>query len=150
MFFPLEVVGESKFQKNIREAILYKIMVENYDVKYKDEKLLASLVLEDENKFDPSNAVRVEIDNKMVGYLAKEDAAEYRKQLKSLNLIDTIGTCQAAVYGSRPDEGKMMKFGVWLSLEPERGLTIGEAPKKKGCLLPTAILAVLILVFVFR
>lgn len=148
MFFPLEVVGESKYQKNIKEAILYKIMVEKDDLKYKDEKLLASLFLEDENKFDPGNAVRVEIDNQVVGYLSKEDASEYRKQLSKLNFTDTIGTCQAAVYGSRPEEGKMMIFGVWLSLEPERGLKIGEAPvKKKGCFAPAAVLVISLLIF---
>lgn len=133
-FFPLEVVGESKYQKNIKEAIFYKIMVEKYDLKYKDEKLIASLILEDENKFDPGNAVRVEIDNKQVGYLAKEEAAIYRSELKKLNLIDTVGTCSAAVYGSRNDEGQTMIFGVWLALEPERGLKIGTVPaRKKGC-----------------
>lgn len=135
LFFPLEVLGESHYQQNIKDAILYSVMVEKTDMSYKDEKLLASLVLEDENKADPGNAVRVEIDDKTVGYLNKDNAREYRSQLKKLGLEDTTGTCQAAVYGKRMNDKGAMIFGVYLALEPERYLTIGEAPqKKKGCL----------------
>jgi hypothetical protein len=141
IFFPLEVVGESHYQKNIKEAILFEDMVEKDDLEYKDETLIAFLILEDDNKFDPGNAVRVELDNKVVGYLAKGDAKNYREELDRLELHNVIGTCQAAVYMSREAEDQKMMFGVFLAIEPERHLTVGEPPKKKGCFAPAALIA---------
>ena len=104
-------------------------------MKYKDEKLIASLVLEDDNKADPGNAVRVEIENKTMGYMNKDSARDYRAQLQKLGLENVTGTCQAAVYGQRRGGKGAMIFGVYLAIEPERYLTVGEVPqKKKGCL----------------
>ncbi len=129
--FSIEIVGESHYQKQIKEAIAYKLMVEKDDLEYRDEKLTASLILEDDNKFDPGNAVRVDIENLTVGYLTKEDAVEYRKQLNKLSITNEACTCKAAAYGKRDDFGRPMKFGIWLYIEPNRGLEIGEPPKRK-------------------
>ena len=129
--FFIEVQGESHYQKNIREAILYKIMVEKDDLEYRDEKLKAHLLLEDENKYDPGNAVRVEIDNQTVGYLGREDANTYRRGLENLGLSGVVGECRAAAVGKREDFGKVMNFGIWLSLEL-RPLQVEEQPERKG------------------
>ncbi|MBV5323697.1 hypothetical protein JZU51_02990, partial [bacterium] len=82
--FSIEVVGESHYQKEIREIILYDIMVEKDDMEYKDTELDASLILEDDNEFDPGNAVRIDIEKKTVGYLDKQDADSYRNSLAKL------------------------------------------------------------------
>ena len=128
--YSLEIVGESKTQSNIKEVILYKIMVEKYDLEYKDENLTARLILEDENKFDPGNAVRVDIDNKLVGYLSREDAKKYRSELKKLGITNESCTCKATAFGKREDIGKNMYFGIWLSIDLNN-LEIGEPPKKR-------------------
>ncbi len=126
----MEIVGEAKTQKAIKEIIMYKIMVEKDDLEYKDEKLTAVLVLEDDNKFDLGNAVRVDIDDKPVGYLAKEDATRYRKALKKLGISNERCTCKASAFGKREDFGKSMFFGIWLFIDLGH-LEIGELPPKR-------------------
>jgi hypothetical protein len=128
--YAMEIVGEAKTQKTIKEIILYKIMVEKDDLEYKDEKLIAALFLEDDNKFDLGNAVRVDIDDKPVGYLAKEDAKSYRKALKKLGISNERCTCKASAFGKREDFGKNMSFGIWLSIDLDH-LEIGELPPKR-------------------
>lgn len=115
--FKTEIVGEQTYQKNIKEAILYEVMVEKDDLEYKDEKLIATIVLEDDNKFDPGNAVRIDIDNKTVGYLDKQTAKQYRRQLERLSLIEASCSCNAAVYGKRNEDSGVMTFGVWLFID---------------------------------
>jgi hypothetical protein len=128
--YSMEIVGEAKTQKAIKEIIMYKIMVEKDDLEYKDEKLTAVLVLEDDNKFDLGNAVRVDIDDKPVGYLAKEDATRYRKALKKLGISNERCTCKASAFGKREDFGKSMFFGIWLFIDLGH-LEIGELPPKR-------------------
>jgi len=112
------ISGESHYQKAIKEIIFYDHMVEKDDLEYKDEKLTATLILEDDNKYDLGNAVRVDIDSQPVGYLKVGDARHYRKELTRLNLTQETCTCKAAVYGKREDYGRKMNFGVWLSIDP--------------------------------
>jgi hypothetical protein len=128
--YSMEIVGEAKTQKNIKEVILYKIMVEKDDLEYKDDKLTAALILEDDNKFDLGNAVRVDIDDKPVGYLAREDATKYRKALKKLGISNEHCTCKASAFGKREDFGKNMFFGIWLAIDLDN-LEIGELPPKR-------------------
>ena len=128
--FSMEIVGEAKTQKTIKEIILYKIKVEKDDLEYKDEKLTAALILEDDNKFDIGNAVRVDIDDKLVGYLAKEEAKKYRKALKELGISNARCTCKASAFGKREDFGKNMFFGIWLAIDLDN-LEIGELPPKR-------------------
>jgi hypothetical protein len=128
--YSMEIVGEAKTQRNIKEVILYKYMVEKDDLEYRDDKLTATLILEDDNKFDLGNAVRVDIDNKPVGYLSREDAKRYRKALEKLGISNERCTCKAAAFGKREDFGKSMFFGIWLSIDLDH-LEIGELPQKR-------------------
>ena len=128
--YKTEVVGESKYQKAIKEAILYKDLVDKDDMDFSWEKLSATIILDDNNKFDPGNAVRIEMDGETVGYLDKQDASIYRKQITKLNITEPC-TCKAAVYGKRETLGKPMNFGVWLFIDLQRGIQIGEPPKRK-------------------
>ena len=126
--YSIEIVGESKYQKAIKEISLYKDLVDKNDLEFHWDKFTAQLVLEDNNKFDPGNAVRVDIEGQTVGYLDKDTAQLYRKALAKLGPIDEACTCKAAVHGKRYDSGKSMKLGIWLFIEPNRGLEI-EPPK---------------------
>lgn len=124
LYFPLEVVGESNYQSNI-EILVDNKLKENA-LKFRDETMIASLILEDDNKYDPGNAVRVDIDGLCVGYLSKDDASNYREELARLKLDHVIGMCNAAISMSRSKRTEEMRFGVWLTIEPERSLHIDE------------------------
>lgn len=128
--YSTEIVGEQSYQKAIREVAMYKELVDKDDMEDKMPGLEAALILENENKYDPGNAVRVEIEGKTVGYLAKEDAQKYRQALARLGVPNEIGTCKATAFGKRESLGKVMNYGIWLSIDIN-DLEIGKKPRKK-------------------
>lgn len=135
--FYVEVVGESKTQKAIKNIVAYKIMVDKEDLEHHDLRLIAHLILDNDNKFDPGNAVRVDIDNQPVGYLSAVDAGRYRKALSKASLNDVVGICRASAHGKRQGDGDKMVYGIWLSFNLDR-IEVAEGsqvlhPKKKGC-----------------
>lgn len=115
--YQTEIVGEANYQKNIKNVILFDVMVDDDDLEYKDDKLTARLVLDNENQFDPDNAVRIEIENKTVGYLDKQNAARFRRQLKRLGIENKVYLCQAVAFGKRDEAGAPMSFGIWLKID---------------------------------
>jgi len=112
--YPLQVQGESSYKANIEDALVY---VDDEGANVDD--LIAQLILEDENRYDPGNAVRVEIEGKIVGYLSKADAKKYRQGLSALQLVDVVGECYASVKGGfiKRSTGEQADFGVRLDLE---------------------------------
>ncbi|MGD9966077.1 MAG: HIRAN domain-containing protein [Hyphomonadaceae bacterium] len=80
----------------------------------------AVLVLENSNPHD-ANAVRVEIDGALVGYLSRENARRYRGDLAAAAMPGATVRCKARVRGGFETEmGERGYFGVRLDL-PELG-----------------------------
>jgi len=131
--YSLEIVGEKSYQKAIKKISMYKEIVERDDLELKLSGYTASLILEDDNKFDPGNAVRVDIDGETVGYLEKRNAEWYCNQLSRLEIPHETCTCKASIFGKREEPGKPMFIGVWLSIDLDRGLEIEQPkpPRKK-------------------
>ena len=95
----IDVVGESKFQENLR---LLKGNSEH------DLKVTAVLRREPSSMND-ANAVRVDIGGKQVGYLTREMAAQYK--------FKEAGRCSAKIVGGfLLDNGDIAHFGVKLNL----------------------------------
>lgn len=108
--FETKVVGESHYQ-----PALDKICGGRCEDGV-NQHASATLVLEDDNRYD-KNAVRVEISNTTVGYLAREDARLYRKRLRDKG-NKAPRTCRAVIRGGwdrgGDDQGY---FGVRLDLD---------------------------------
>lgn len=100
--FDVEVVGESHYQ----DALLR--VAGSGEVRHPCE---ARLVLEDGNPYD-SQAVRVEIGGRTVGYLSRVDARRYRARVTDKGLDVS---CSAVIVGG----GKGRSLGVWLDLPLE-------------------------------
>lgn len=99
------VVGEAAYQDALRSAYR-KNGGDGHDL-----KIVAVLIPEDGNRFD-ANAVRVEIGRRMVGYLPRELAVQYRAALG-----ETAGECIAKIVGGfEMDDGTSAHFGVKLNL----------------------------------
>ena len=113
--YPLQVQGESNYKDNIEEVSNYMGEEEGVDASDFD----AHLVLDDSNPYDPNNAVRVDIDGRVVGYLSKSDAKKYRKRLADLGLSNIIGECSASIKGGfiKQSTGEQADFGVRLDLD---------------------------------
>jgi hypothetical protein len=108
------VEGESFYRKNIEDVSNYMGEDEGID----SDDFIASLILEDDNPYDPGNAVRVEIDGKVVGHLSRPNSKRYRARLELLNLVDVVGECYASIKGGfHKRDGTQADFGVRLDLD---------------------------------
>jgi len=111
--FAVEVVGTSHHQESL-EAICGGRSKDG--VRF---KTTAVLVLEDENPHD-KKAVRVEIDGYAVGHLSRENAREYRKQLKKAGHPKITASCAALIVGGWDrGGGDRGHFGARLDLPAE-------------------------------
>lgn len=90
----IAVVGESHYQPALRWAV---------DSNHSDGGLpvAACLVREPENKYD-RNAVRIDVQGKTVGYIARVEAPWMQEKLKWLEHQGLRPVCQARVFGGGP------------------------------------------------
>lgn len=103
--FPLDIVGESHYQGSLNSICGGK----NEDG---HELLVTAKVIPDfDNPYD-SNAYRIEIEGKPVGYLARNIAAEF----KSL-VGDRITVCPAVISGGWKRKGSEGSYGVKLDID---------------------------------
>ena len=108
--FNVNAVGESNYQRELLSIHGPK--------KAKGTNLIidAVLVLENTNRYD-KNAVFISINGLKIGYLSKENAIEYRKNLISLNQSNSNAGCKAKIVGGWDDgKGDEGFFGVKLDL----------------------------------
>ena len=110
--FAVEVVGVSRRQETLAA------IVDEHGRSGRTVTLAAQLVLENSNPHD-ANAVRVEIDNALIGYLSRENAARYRADLTAANTPDATIECKARIVGGfETSSGERASFGVRLDLPP--------------------------------
>jgi tetratricopeptide (TPR) repeat protein len=119
----LEVVGESHYQ----DELWHIVGGRTTDRVRTDVK--AVLVAESDNPYD-ANAISVWIRGMRVGYLSREDAAEYRPGLLTLQAKERRSIALAGVIvggGIRADGPG--RLGVWLSCDPgDFGVAIVAPP----------------------
>ena len=107
----VNVAGESHYQEALREIVgsAAEIAVDTE----------AQLVPEPSNPHDP-NAVMVQIDGKLVGYLSRDEAVAYGPTLKELAERGRTGLCEARIAG-RGGNGGTSNLGVFLRLPDPHG-----------------------------
>jgi hypothetical protein len=110
--FAIDVVGVSR-----RQDVLAAI-VKQHSGGGRTVTIDAVLVLEDSNPHDP-NAVRVEIENELVGYLSRDNARRYRADLAAAGTHDAKVRCRSRIVGGfETASGERAHFGVRLDLPP--------------------------------
>ena len=113
--FAVEVVGVSRRQDALAA------IVDRHGRSGRIVTLDALLILENSNPHD-ANAVRVEIDNALIGYLSRDNAVRYRADLAAANTPDATIQCKARIVGGfETDSGERASFGVRLDLPPMKG-----------------------------
>ncbi|HDL17288.1 MAG TPA: hypothetical protein ENH27_05555 [Rhizobiales bacterium] len=104
------VVGESHYQSELEWIAGGR----TGDCVY--HNCFAILIPDDANLYD-DNAIRIEIDGKMVGYLPATGAPKFRAALKDLNLAGQATFCRAKIVGGWDRGGDDYgHFGVLLNL----------------------------------
>ena len=107
--FSLEVMGVSSCQPELEE-----ICAECFHAG-EEQAVLAVLIPEAVNPYSPE-AVRVQIQRQIVGYLSQRDAHAFRALLGRESSC-TRYRCRAKIQRSKnPREGKRGQWGVWLDL----------------------------------
>lgn len=110
--FAIDVVGVAR-----RQAAL-TTLVERQGRSGRTVTVEALLVLEDSNPHD-ANAVRVEIEGELVGYLSRENAPRYRADLAAAGQPRASVRCKARIVGGfETASGERAHFGVRLDLPP--------------------------------
>lgn len=113
--FAVEVVGVSRRQDALAA------IVDRHGRSGRTLTIDAALVLEDTNPHD-ANAVRVEIDGALVGYLSRENAQRYRADLAAAGQPTATVRCKARIVGGfETASGERAHFGVRLDLPPMEG-----------------------------
>jgi hypothetical protein len=102
------VVGEASYQDAIRRIC--------GSVRWEDVRhpCRAALVPEATNKYDP-NAVMVQVETQLVGYLSRGDALDYREPIRMLADQGAVAVCDARVAGRGPGS-ETSNLGVFLEL----------------------------------
>jgi len=113
--YPVQVQGESNYRYNIEK------ICGDFDEEegYNDDSHQAALYLEDDNKYDPGNAVLVQINDLTVGYLSRPNAKTYRQKLTELNApSNAIAICGASIRGGfLKKDGTKADFGIRLDFD---------------------------------
>ncbi len=110
--FAVDVVGVSR-----RQSVLAAI-VDRQSRRGRTVTLDAVLILEDSNPRD-ANAVRIEIEGELIGYLSRDNARRYRADLAAAGQPRVTVCCKARIVGGfETESGERAHFGVRLDLPP--------------------------------
>ncbi len=111
--FAIAVDGES-FQDAIKQLLQENAIVPDEDSSPETYILTAHLIPDNNNPYD-SNAVRIDISNRTIGYLNREQALSFRRRLDEKALANQITTCYAIITESSEENEKN---NVKLDIEP--------------------------------
>lgn len=110
--YDFEIVGESHYQDSLKK------LAGEHDQGGANRQCVARLIPEDDNQYD-DKAVCVEIENKVVGYLSREDARSFRRRLGTKKLTGQTTICNAMIMGgSTRNTGEVLSYGVLLDIKP--------------------------------
>ena len=107
--FPIACVGESRYQGEL-ESICGGRTRDSVE-----QEVTAILILEDTNPYD-SEAVRVEVDGIIVGYMTRPDAQVYRRLLTQRAPAVKATQCRAQIRGGWERGEDRGSYGIWLDL----------------------------------
>ena len=110
--FAVDVVGVSR-----RQSVLAAI-VDRQSRRGRTVTIDAVLILEGSNPHD-ANAVRIEIEGELIGYLSRDNARRYRADLAAAGQPHATVRCKARIVGGfETESGERAHFGVRLDLPP--------------------------------
>jgi hypothetical protein len=112
--YPLQVVGESYHHDEIESLFGYIDVEEGVN----DDDFVAVLIPDNNNLNDPE-AIRIEIEGNIVGYLSRPTAKIYRRKLEELGIPNEIGICSASIRGGflQKETNEPAEFGIRLDID---------------------------------
>ncbi len=128
----VEVVGESHYKAALQKVLGRLRVFEDREVEVE-----AKLVPEPQNRHD-RNAVAVQIDDAVVGYLSRDDALAWRPVLARLQAADAILSPRARVWGRNggPDGGGFLGSVRVALPQPGQTLPLNAPPSSSYSVIP--------------
>jgi hypothetical protein len=108
--FTHEIVGEASYQANLAKIAGSKTE------QSANHECLAILECDDNNPHD-ANAIAVKIDNRLVGYLPRNEAKTYRDKLRTIDAKMLNAEVRAKIVGGWKNDEDEGHFGVKLNLK---------------------------------
>lgn len=113
--FAFSVASES-FQSAISQLVQENIDRDVNSV-IKTDILKAQLIPESDNPYD-SNAVRIDIKNRSVGYLNRDQAIRFRRRLDELGFSNQVTSCNAVIVKNEKINVNKSVYDVKLDIVP--------------------------------
>jgi len=109
--FQQPIVGESNYQEALGKICGRRSKEGEHRI------VEARIIPDDKNKHD-KNAVRIEIQGRVVGYIEGDDAPAYRARLKREGRAHATVACPAMIKGGWKRGKDVGHYGVWLDIAP--------------------------------
>ncbi|MDR4518987.1 MAG: HIRAN domain-containing protein [Nitrosomonas sp.] len=113
--FAFSVAAES-FQSAIKQLAQENIDRDD-DSLFKTCILKAQLIPDNDNPYD-SNAVRIDINNRSVGYLNRDQALGFHRRLEELGISNQVTSCNAMIVKNETVNDNKHVYDVKLDIEP--------------------------------
>lgn len=113
--FAFELI-EELHQSTIKQLAQENTLDSKENSDSKAHILTAYLIPDNDSPYD-SSAIRVDIHNRTVGYLNREQALSFHRRLDEKGLPNRITTCNAIITGGGEVNGKILDYGVKLDIE---------------------------------
>ena len=110
-------VATESYQGAIQQLAQENAINSDEDSDPKAHILKAHLIPDNGNPYS-SDAVRIDINNRTVGHLNREQARNFRRKLDEKGLSNQITTCNAVITENGEMNGKTVSYSVRLDIEP--------------------------------
>lgn len=104
------------YQKSIQQLAQENPINPEETARTKAHFFKAQLVPINDNPFD-DNLIRIDINNKTVGYLNYDQARSFRRKLDSKQLANQITICTAMLFENDPIQDDQVRYGIRLDIE---------------------------------
>jgi hypothetical protein len=117
---PAKLLGDGSYSCQVVGESNYQDTLEYLNGGRSDESAeteIRALVVPDPSNPHDSNAVRIQVQGRLVGYLGRADAARYQRELSNLKLSGQTLACEAMIRGGWiRDDGDYGHFGIFLDI----------------------------------
>jgi hypothetical protein len=107
--FEMGIVGEARYGVEIRR------IAGRRQAQGECMEFTVTLLPEPDNEYDPNAVVVLSDRSKTIGYLSREDAAEYGPVFTALAAHGQVAQCRAKMFGGTDAKPNI---GVWLDIDP--------------------------------
>ncbi|TXI17956.1 MAG: hypothetical protein E6Q62_07855 [Nitrosomonas sp.] len=109
-------VATKSFQGAIQQLLQKNTACSDVNSVPREHIFQACLIPDNDNPYN-NNAIRIDIDNRTVGFLNLDEALKFRARLETKGLSNQITLCRAIVIEGAEENDKTPSYNVWLDID---------------------------------